>query len=58
MTTIKLPCTCRSEFQDEQYGQGIRLHNVTMKQDTVKKEIGGRVTAARCTVCGTDKKNL
>ena len=37
-----LKCNCKHAFQDKEYGQGLRLHNI-MKGN--KK--------ARCTVCGT-----
>jgi hypothetical protein len=53
--TIKLSCTCKSAFQDERYGAGIRIHNVTLKGGTTRKEIEGKPQAARCTVCGTVK---
>ena len=47
MTTIK-QCSCKegpaAEFQDRQYGKGMRVHNIMEK--------GG----ARCTVCGNIKK--
>ena len=33
------PCTCKSEFQDKQYGNGRRLHRVNAKGE------------AKCTVC-------
>lgn len=47
MTTLKLPCTCRSEFQDQQHGKdGLRLHNQTRKSEG---------TVYRCTVCGTER---
>lgn len=46
MTTLKLPCACRSEFQDQQHGTGLRLHNQTKK---------GEGTVYRCTVCGTER---
>lgn len=46
MTTLKLPCTCRSEFQDQQHGTGLRLHNQTRKSEG---------TMYRCTVCGTER---
>lgn len=46
MTTLKLPCACRSEFQDQQHGTGLRLHNQTKK---------GEGTVYRCTVCGAER---
>jgi len=42
MTEVK-KCSCRSEYQDQKYGQGMRVHN------TVKVKSG---TEYRCTVCG------
>jgi len=38
-TTVILKCTCSHEFQDQQYGEGMRVHNV---------DKNGR---AFCTVC-------
>lgn len=40
MATIVLKCTCKHDFQDQEYGKGMRLHNIS----EVKKE-------AYCTVC-------
>jgi hypothetical protein len=37
-----LPCDCKDEFQDAQYGKGLRLHNVG---DKAKDKV------AYCTVC-------
>ena len=39
--TIILKCKCESQFQDETYGKGMRLHNIHQKES--KK--------ASCTVC-------
>ncbi len=49
MTTVILPCTCRSDYQDQRYGRGMRVHNVSGKHDpnTPPKK--------RCTVCGVLK---
>ena len=44
--TIVLPCHCRHQFQDAEYGRGLRLHNV------MAKKASGQQTA-RCTVCGS-----
>lgn len=38
-------CNCKSEYQDEKYGKGNRVHN---------KMIGDK--GYRCTVCGKEKK--
>jgi hypothetical protein len=43
MTRIQ-SCDCKHKFQDERYGKGMRVHNVTSD--------GG----ARCTVCGVAKQ--
>jgi len=43
--TKEIKCKCISKFQDELYGNGIRLHN----------EMGankGKTTGWKCTVCG------
>ena len=45
VTKIK-KCGCTSEFQDEFYGKGMRLHNVNAE--------GNR---ASCTVCEGSAKN-
>jgi len=44
-----LPCTCKHKFQDEEYGEGNRVHNYAPGG-------GGGATAGkkpgyRCTVC-------
>ena len=44
MTELK-PCTCKHEYQQEQYGN-LRVHNVVANKE--KKEY-------RCTVCGSKK---
>lgn len=41
--TKVFPCTCKHEFQDKEYGKGMRLHNLS--ESSKKKE-------AHCTVCG------
>lgn len=52
MTTVALiRCKCPHKFQDEQYGIGIRVHNLVF---------GGRNSTRkgwRCTVC-LDKKDF
>ena len=41
-------CSCKHEFQDHQYGKGMRLFN----------EIGkDQKSGYRCTVCGKEVKN-
>jgi len=53
--TVKIPCTCESAYQDAKYGKGIRVHNSTMREGTLKKELAAKITSARCTVCGVKK---
>lgn len=45
-TTKTAGCNCNSEYQDKQYGSGIRLHNHTQKN---------MATLWRCTVCGRER---
>ena len=45
--TARKACSCRSPFQDERYGKGIRLHNRTAR--------GMSNTEWRCTVCGKER---
>ena len=47
--TVERKCTCKSEFQDEFYGKGIRLFNTCVDNK-------GKITAYRCTVCGKEQK--
>jgi hypothetical protein len=44
----KFPCTCKSKYQDEKYGEGVRLHNFARN---LNQKRGGY----RCTVCGKEK---
>lgn len=47
MTTEIKPCNCKNEYQDETYGEGMRVHNSK----------GGRDGAGfRCTVCGSERQ--
>jgi hypothetical protein len=46
--TKEMPCTCKSEFQDERYGKGIRVFN--------EKIAGSKNNGWRCTVCGKEIK--
>jgi hypothetical protein len=39
--TALITCTCKSDFQDERYGKGVRVANVDSKKTTYV-----------CTVCG------
>lgn len=43
--TKKMPCNCKHEFQDREYGPGIRLFN----------PCGTPTTKWRCTVCGREE---
>lgn len=47
--TIVNHCTCKSEFQDNMYGKGMRLFNTCGDNK-------GKVTGYRCTVCGKEIK--
>ena len=40
--TTTMKCSCKSDYQDEHYGKGVRVYNVAGK-DKDKR---------RCTVCG------
>lgn len=42
METEVRPCTCKHEFQDREYGRGMRVHNLGKDK-------------ARCTVCSAEK---
>jgi hypothetical protein len=42
-------CTCRSDYQDQQYGRGRRVHNQTKQQSPEPAR------SWRCTVCGKEK---
>ena len=41
-------CVCNSAFQDEEYGENIRVHNMC-------NPAGNKFTKAGCTVCGKIK---
>ncbi len=45
-TTKIMQCKCRHEYQDQKYGNGMRVYNVGASTRGVSK--------ARCTVCGTE----
>lgn len=47
-TTKIVPCKCASEFQDNEYGKGLRLHNISQKGKNIKLGI--------CTVCGDSRR--
>ena len=49
MTTDLIKCTCASEFQDEMYGNGTRVSNLTSSGQlrcTVCKAVGGAKTTS------------
>jgi len=45
--TVIRPCSCKSKFQDEVYGKGLRVKNCCPKSDKNSS------SEPRCTVCGT-----
>lgn len=49
MATKVQGCSCKSEYQDKVYGQGMRLMNLTAGSDESKRK-------ARCTVCGKEQE--
>lgn len=52
--TIILSCSCKSVFQDREYGKGKRVHN---EMNPIRKgEIRLKNQSKfRCTVCGKEK---
>ena len=44
-----LKCKCKHDFQDKQYGEGMRVHNQCTKKPTAAKP------GVKCTVCGSIK---
>lgn len=49
MTKTKIiTCTCKSEYQDKEYGKGKRVANHASSQ-------GSKEWQWRCTVCGKEK---
>ena len=46
--TKEFPCTCKSDFQDERYGSGMRVFNERIS--------GSKSSGWRCTVCGKELK--
>ena len=48
MTEVK-KCTCKNEYQDKKYGEGMRVKNSTKGFDETREESS---IAYRCTVCG------
>ena len=43
-----LKCKCKHEMQDKLHGNGIRVHNKTIKGKNMKDNY-------RCTVCGNER---
>lgn len=39
---MKLPCTCKHDYQDRKCGIGVRVHNANTK-------------GSKCTVCGNQR---
>lgn len=44
--TKPMQCHCRSPYQDQRYGNGMRVHNPCLASKTRK------LTGWRCTICG------
>lgn len=51
---VKVNCKCKHDFQDKEYGVGVRLATVSTKE--YRKETGR--STARCTVCGAQHKEV
>lgn len=49
-----LNCTCKSVFQDKEYGASKRVMNPTAKENKTKSQTGGKIF--RCTVCSKEVK--
>lgn len=47
-------CGCESPFQDERYGKGLRMHNLSIRAGDEKK----LNHLATCTVCATQRQVL
>lgn len=47
-TAIILKCTCKSDFQDKEYGKNIRVHSVNKKDKTKR--------VAYCIVCSNSRR--
>ena len=45
--TKKIRCTCKNEYQDKKYGEGIRIHNSLLDYQK---------DGYRCTVCSKINK--
>jgi len=48
MDNIK-PCMCKSDYQDQRYGIGMRVH-------TELKKVQGEPQRYSCTVCGINRR--
>lgn len=44
-----LKCTCKHQYQDDKYGQGMRVFNIIPPKKGISQE------SYRCTVCGQVK---
>ncbi len=49
MSTGKFKCSCSNEYQDQQYGKGIRVMNSTEKGNSTSS-----LVVFRCTICKTE----
>lgn len=47
MNILILACICKHDFQDKEYGKGLRVHNYAIK--------GNKAPGYRCTVCNSIK---
>lgn len=45
-------CDCKHPFQDEKYGQGVRVHNL---MNGGKADAATGLARGRCTVCGKER---
>jgi len=48
--TRELACKCKHEYQDANYGKGMRVHNRTANTTSKSKDAGAN-WVYRCTVC-------
>lgn len=48
----QVKCSCKHEFQDSEYGKGMRACTPVMKSKDPKS---GKVQRVRCTVCAAER---
>jgi hypothetical protein len=48
-STIIKACTCKSEYQDAEHGNGMRVHNVPMNKENRNPT---------CTICGEPPQSM